>query len=677
MTRFEPKRRLRALALLAAFAAAGGCWALWLGQDVNWDQRNYHFYNPYALLADRLTFDVAPAQMQTFLPQLYNVPFHLLATSAPPRLLGFLLGAAHGVVLLLVLAIARHALRGPGAWWMAVGATAFGAWAPAIHSELGTTFGDDTTAAFLLLALLPALRSRGRASAAVMALAGVAAGVSVGLKYTNAVYALALLAGLAVLWLRGGAPRRAVPAMAAGLVVGLLAVAGPWMWRLQEVFGSPVFPLFNQVFRSPDYPPVAFRDVRWLPKDAWDALRLPFTLATFGSRTMEVPCRDPRWAVLAVLGVIAAMRTVGRRDHRPVAGWLRPAARALLLTLGATAFVLWVVGFTVHRYLVPLEALSGLLLIALLDLVTGSRRGTVVAAVVVGAAVLPLVRIPTWGRLAWADSWYGVETGPVAPDTLVVMLGGDPTAYVVPFFPPGVRFVRLQGNLAHVTRGTRFAARVAGAIATHRGPVEALAAGPVPPDADAALAEHGLRLERERCRPVATRIRDGLVRCPLDRVAHPDLARQAAAPPDPAQASARAPSSAVRVGDPAAAAQLVDGFYALESSWRWTKPRFRIVLGVPPGADASGGRLRLRFFVAAAAMQVHPRLALRVTVGSVTATRTYDRPEEHLLELELPATLLQEPTITADFTVDPAFRPGGGDERVLGVVAMSAELVPR
>nr|NCR13794.1 hypothetical protein [Microcystis aeruginosa SX13-11]NCR59966.1 hypothetical protein [Microcystis aeruginosa LL13-06] len=32
-----------------------------LGQDVSWDLRNYHFYNPYMLLTGRFKYDVLPA----------------------------------------------------------------------------------------------------------------------------------------------------------------------------------------------------------------------------------------------------------------------------------------------------------------------------------------------------------------------------------------------------------------------------------------------------------------------------------------------------------------------------------------------------------------------------------------------------------------------------------------
>jgi len=46
-----------------------------LGQDVNWDLQNYHLYDPYAWLHDRLTLDIAPAQMQSWHNPALDVPF--------------------------------------------------------------------------------------------------------------------------------------------------------------------------------------------------------------------------------------------------------------------------------------------------------------------------------------------------------------------------------------------------------------------------------------------------------------------------------------------------------------------------------------------------------------------------------------------------------------------------
>jgi len=83
------------------------CWAIFagvtllLGRDTNWDWRNYHFYNAYALIEGRLWRDFAPANAQAFVHPALDVPFYLLARSRLnewPRLL-FTLQAVYGGLL--------------------------------------------------------------------------------------------------------------------------------------------------------------------------------------------------------------------------------------------------------------------------------------------------------------------------------------------------------------------------------------------------------------------------------------------------------------------------------------------------------------------------------------------------------------------------------------------------
>src|SRR5688500_8071941 len=57
--------------LAVPFLCAAVAW--WLGQDTNWDLRNYHLYNAYAFLNDRQAMDLAPAGQQTWLNPLLDI----------------------------------------------------------------------------------------------------------------------------------------------------------------------------------------------------------------------------------------------------------------------------------------------------------------------------------------------------------------------------------------------------------------------------------------------------------------------------------------------------------------------------------------------------------------------------------------------------------------------------
>src|SRR5580704_7970439 len=107
--RGHPDRRI-ALLVLAAAPFAFGALAVALGQDANWDLRNYHWYNAYALLNGRYGFDLLPSQTPYFYNPALDVPFYLLATHVPAKAAGFALGFMQGLNFILLFMLAYAAL---------------------------------------------------------------------------------------------------------------------------------------------------------------------------------------------------------------------------------------------------------------------------------------------------------------------------------------------------------------------------------------------------------------------------------------------------------------------------------------------------------------------------------------------------------------------------------------
>jgi len=68
-----------------------------------------------------------------------------------------------------------------------------------------------------------------------------------------------------------------------------------------------------------------------------------------------------------------------------------------------------------------------------------------------GLALLGLIALTTrpadWGHVAWDRELYGVRVPPIPrPDqALVLMAGTAPTAFMIPFFPARIPFIRLEG----------------------------------------------------------------------------------------------------------------------------------------------------------------------------------------------------------------------------------------
>ena len=168
-------------ALLACVAAAGLA-SVATRIDVNWDLKNYHFYNAYAFVNGRLGWDIAPAQLQTYHNPLLDLPFYYLVQEIPsPRVIAFLMASTTGVAAFCLLRILA-ALFPKGiedrAWWIALAFIA-GMTGSMGRSVIGSTMNEWPPAMLMMLSLAIVVAStaaRGSPRVAEVALASLVAG---------------------------------------------------------------------------------------------------------------------------------------------------------------------------------------------------------------------------------------------------------------------------------------------------------------------------------------------------------------------------------------------------------------------------------------------------------------------------------------------------------------------
>lgn len=444
--------------------------ALLLGQDDGWDMRNYHLYNPYALLNDRLAIDFSPAGFQSYFNPLLDLPYYLLTRYAPAPLAGFVFGWLHGLNFIPLSMIARQLL--PQRQRVALLLALAGCLGAGFLSELGNSMGDNLTALLVLSALALLLRHGVAASVGTLLLAGLLMGAAAGLKLTNINYAVALCLALLVwpqaFWRRIGQAWW----FGLGVLAGLAATAGYWwatMWRL---YGNPVFPQFNDIFRSPLAAPLGVLDTDHLPRTLGEALLWPFVFTRDIARIAEVPLRQLIWPLLTVLLVAYAVRLLWRyARHRSnstgnstsngssvasgsaeaehhaaseLAGRpLAPAARVLLVFM-LLAYVIWLKLFSIYRYLVPLELLAPLLVWLLCHGLMAAARAQRVAGWALAVCALYTLPFVTWGHSGWTAVAFRAEAPQLAqPQASVVYMVRTPMAWLTRFFQPEVAFMAI------------------------------------------------------------------------------------------------------------------------------------------------------------------------------------------------------------------------------------------
>ena len=498
-----------------------------LRQDASWDLQNYHFYNAWAFVHDRLGFDLAPAQLQTYHSPYLDLPFYaMVAADLPPRVIAMLMAVPTGIAWYFFARIVAHALRDcpaefrTAAIWTAI---AIGVTAPMSVSLIGLTTNDWFTAAFVLAALWLCVRNLdgGGPSSAEALAAGALVGAGAGLKLTGALYVPGLVLAALLIespW-RRRVMRAALVAGAAG--VAFAATAGPWMVELYTRFGNPLFPYFNQVFRSEWADPESFSPSGYGPRSVLEWLAFPFILLWKLERYVAEPeFRDARPAVLYVLIIVAlalaALRRWGARSATVTASVaVSPEVRFIAIYC-VVSFAGWAVVYRIYRYLVPLELLAGLLIVLLLIRLVPAGRVRI-AFVGVLALVLLTAKFPTWWRERFGDTFLAVAMPAVRPDALVLLVSDEPMAYVLPSFPAGTRFAGLVSNINWPGKRNRLQRSIAEAIRDHRGPLYSLAAPAGRHVGVDALAK--MQLEQSSCALIHTNLRvTPLELCALARV---------------------------------------------------------------------------------------------------------------------------------------------------------------
>jgi hypothetical protein len=500
-----------------------GCLSLLLGEDKGWDFLNYHWYDAYALLHGRLGFDVAVAHHATYYNPVVHLPFYWLATAGTVRLALFYTGALHGLNIVPLHLLARSALTEQNNRWLAGALALTGMFGSTVLSMIGNTSYDTMVSAPVLggLAILvikrDALCAAAAPAAGAAALAGLLIGVATGLKLVEVFYAVGFAL---VLLLLPGAPAVRCARLLAGGFAGIAAVllcSGFWFFTLERATGNPLFPLYNSVFHSPLIAPTFFGSTNFPPEGFWSALSFPFRFLVDYRIADDEPFRDIRVPLLyALLPIASVWLAVARPRSVPL---VAPPATRILFIFVAGSYVAWLTLFAVYRYLVGLEMLAPLLILAALDCMPCVPRLRLAAAATILLTIALFGRY-SFGNHAPASDPYVQVRGLSFPDpdnTLLLMTGYEPMAYLIPSLPPAIPVLRIDGWLAQPNDATGLTALMRARVAAHHGDVFLLAAPREHMAADRAVAAYGLEIVTARCRDVRSNLGGPYELCPLRR----------------------------------------------------------------------------------------------------------------------------------------------------------------
>jgi hypothetical protein len=436
---------------------AFGLYSVNLGQDTNWDLLNYHLYNSYAYLNDRLRIDLAPAGLQTYFNPFLDIAYFIAISHLSPKTVGFLLGFIQGLNFILVYKISsqilgKYKLSNIFSLLLALA----GVLSVGFLSEVGTMMNDSLISLFVLLSLWMVISFAGSLNGyqhpgtALILCPGVLVGIGCALKLVISIFALSICLSFFVLPVSWVTRLKFSFLFGISVLIGLLIAGGYWMYNVWSIFGNPIFPQFNDIFQGEFAQFEPIRDIRFLPKTIFEKIFYPAIFTVNPFRVSELRYDQISWvfvyvAVLALLGsrVVKVFKT--SYDQRT---W--SVEVSILVAFFCISYFLWLNMFGIYRYLIPIESLIPLLLFIAIKHFFKSQFCNWMAILFIGIITIFNLRgVPDWSHSAWSEAIFHVEANPLSkdPEPAAVYLVGQPLAWIIPALDIKTPFIQIAPNM--------------------------------------------------------------------------------------------------------------------------------------------------------------------------------------------------------------------------------------
>jgi hypothetical protein len=497
-----------------------------LGKDMSWDTLNYHLYLGFSALNDRFGQDYFAAGPLAYLNPYAYMPFYAMVGAGLPALvICSVFAAAHSIILWLTFELGVAVCpSADGRTRVFAGscAVALAFMNPILMQQIGSCFADITTAELAFggwLLLAGAVRVP-RISPVICA--GLILGAASALKLSNALSAISAFAMFAMLPLGWRGRIRHGCLYGVSLGVGFAVVAAPWSYRLAKIFGNPMFPMFNNVFRSPEFTTESMGSAnRFIPESIGDALWRPFAMIDPVRMVHEeLSAPDPRYAILIALIILLVLRWAWGRLRKaspsPSDPQLNESTR-VVASLGCGLGLNWILWLQVSgnsRYALTMACVAAAVIVGMLFRLFESRpkvRNYILAGILVCQAVQLFVGAEyRWNGVPWGGQWFDVsvpEKLKMQPN-LYLSLNTQSNSFLAPFLAKDSGLVNVGGgyildpdsaNGARVVALIRrFSPNLRVAFLTSKPYENAGHPAPSPP-VDEALIGYGLRPDMADC----------------------------------------------------------------------------------------------------------------------------------------------------------------------------------
>ncbi len=450
--------------ILLLFLLISGIVSCHLGNAADWDFLAYHYYSGYAALTGRVGYDLMPAGIQSYLNPILDIIQYALINSFHnfPKLVSFILGLYWGF-LAFVLYLINNLLFSRSKKLKGLNniiifsAVILSVTECTIVSEIGMSFCDIPVAAVILTSLYLLLKSiyifNNKNKFYLLFLSGLFAGIASGLKLTSIIYAVALALTVIILGFDKDFKKylSKIIILLAGMSLGFLATNGYWMYILYKNFGNPMFPLYNEIFKSNLYSYLNYHDYRFINHNLANIVAGPVIWTMGKSFVSDLYFFDLRHCASYFILLGFLIRTFYLLSKRQYLKLRQNIMSICIMIFCIISYFIWVYNFGILRYLMPVLALSGTVIMIFVSELIPFLKSKKIALIILTSLFLILnynYDSPKWGRINQLPEIVDYKF----KDNSVVYMYGKPASYLIVGQNPKARFVYLAGHIEDSTK---------------------------------------------------------------------------------------------------------------------------------------------------------------------------------------------------------------------------------
>ena len=229
----------------------------YLRTDFFWDFMNYHYYNAFAFLNNRLNYDVVLASINTFFNPLMDIPLYIMIQHLNdyPGIIYGIQGLYYGICLFFLIKICGL-IWNNNSWYGLITSLLVAILAStgqAVWSQIASCTNEIQVATFAfagLYVLFKIILHPEQQKGYKFLGGGLLLGLALGLKPTVITYCLSSGLTCIIFHKKLNRPLLYIFLFALGGLIGYLLTNGWFMWRYWELYQNPFFPFANSVFKS-------------------------------------------------------------------------------------------------------------------------------------------------------------------------------------------------------------------------------------------------------------------------------------------------------------------------------------------------------------------------------------------------------------------------------------------